>query len=81
MHLLESPRRGVHIKILYNSKFDLTAKSLVTNTVVIRRVLCNCLLSSIGQEYGYLELSDMFLSQPAVSRDSEGCLKMSVIAE
>ena len=32
--------RRVHIKFLYNSKFDLTAKSLVTNTVVITRVLC-----------------------------------------
>ena len=28
------------IKFLYNSKFDFTAKSLVTNTVVIARVLC-----------------------------------------
>ena len=33
--------RRVHLKILYNSKFDLTAKSLVTNSVVITRVLCN----------------------------------------
>ena len=33
--------RRVHIKFLYNSKFDLTAKSLVTNSVVITRVLCN----------------------------------------
>ena len=32
--------RRVHIKVLYNSKFDLTAKSLVTNSVFIRRVLC-----------------------------------------
>ena len=32
--------RQVHIKVLYSSKFDLTAKSLVTNTVVITRVLC-----------------------------------------
>ena len=30
----------VHIKFLYNSKFDLTAKSLITNSVVITRVLC-----------------------------------------
>ena len=28
------------IKFLYNCKFDFTAKSLVTNTVVIARVLC-----------------------------------------
>ena len=28
------------IKFLYNSKFDTTAKSLVTNSVVITRVLC-----------------------------------------
>ena len=32
--------RGVNIKFLYNSKFDFTAKSLVTNAVVIMRVLC-----------------------------------------
>ena len=32
--------RQVHIKFLNNSKFDLTAKSLVTNSVVITRVLC-----------------------------------------
>ena len=30
----------VHIKFLYNSKFDFTAKSLVTNIVVIASVLC-----------------------------------------
>ena len=30
----------VHFKFLYNNKFDFTAKSLVTNTVVIPRVLC-----------------------------------------
>ena len=29
------------IKLLYNSKFDFTAKSLVTNIVVITRVICN----------------------------------------
>ena len=28
--------RRLHIKFLYNSEFDFTAKSLVTNTVVIR---------------------------------------------
>ena len=33
--------RQVHGKFLYNSKFDLTAKSLVTNSVVIMRVHCN----------------------------------------
>ena len=32
--------RQVHIKFLYNGKFDLTAKSLVKNSVVITRVLC-----------------------------------------
>ena len=32
--------RQVHIKFLYNSKFDFTAKSLETNTVVITRFLC-----------------------------------------
>ena len=32
--------RWVHIKLFYNSKFDFTAKSLVTNSVVITRVLC-----------------------------------------
>ena len=34
------------IKFLYNSKFDLTAKLLVTNTVVITRILCTCFLDS-----------------------------------
>ena len=29
------------MKFLYNSEFDLTAKSLVTNSVVITRLLCN----------------------------------------
>ena len=29
------------IKVLYNCKFDFTAKYLVTNTVVIMRILCN----------------------------------------
>ena len=29
------------IKFLYTSKFDFTAKSIVTNTVVRARVLCN----------------------------------------
>ena len=28
------------IKFFYNSKFDFTAKSLVTNTAVITRALC-----------------------------------------
>ena len=32
------------LKFLYNSKFDFTAKSLVTNTVVIARVLCMYIL-------------------------------------
>ena len=32
--------RWVHFKFLHNSIFDLTAKSLVTNSVVIMRVLC-----------------------------------------
>ena len=33
--------RRVHIKVLYNSKFDLTAEFLLTNSVVITRVLCS----------------------------------------
>ena len=33
--------RRVPIKFLYNSKFDFTAKPLVTNTVFITRVLCS----------------------------------------
>ena len=37
----------VHVKFLYNSKFDLTAKSLVTNSVVITRVLCNTAMSTL----------------------------------
>ena len=32
--------RRVHIKFLYNSKLDFTSKPLVTNAVVITRVLC-----------------------------------------
>ena len=32
--------RRVHSRFLYHSIFDLTEKSLVTNTVVITRVLC-----------------------------------------
>ena len=36
------------IKFLYNSKFDLTAKSLVTNTVVITRVLCITIICNIS---------------------------------
>ena len=36
-----------HIKFLYNSKFDFTAKSLVTNTVVIMRVLCTKVPNSL----------------------------------
>ena len=39
--------RRVHIKFLYNSKFDLTAKSLLINTVVITRVLCIFLKSTV----------------------------------
>ena len=35
--------RWVHIKFLYNSKFDFTAKSLVVNIVVITRVPCKCI--------------------------------------
>ena len=32
--------RWIHVEFLYHSKFDFTAKSLVTNAVVISRVLC-----------------------------------------
>ena len=32
------------IKFLYNSKINFTAKSLITNTVIITRVLCNLLI-------------------------------------
>ena len=39
--------RRVHIKFLCNSKFDFTANSLVTNTVVIVKVLCIYLLSHV----------------------------------
>ena len=38
--ILYSCFRRVHIKFLYKSKLDFTAKSLVTNAVVIKRVLC-----------------------------------------
>ena len=35
-------------QVAYNSKFDFTAKSLVTNAVVITRVLCNILISIVS---------------------------------
>ena len=37
------------IKFLYNSKFDFTAKSLVTNTVVITRVFCTAFYLAINK--------------------------------
>ena len=39
------------ISSFYNSKFDLTAKCLVTNSVVIMRVLCIILVSVYGRSY------------------------------
>ena len=45
------------IKFLYNSKFDFTAKSLVTNTVIITRVLF--IMYSLCQK---IIVSDYFLS-------------------
>ena len=38
----------MHINFLYNSKFDFTAKSLVTNTVVITMVLRTNFLRDIS---------------------------------
>ena len=52
--------RWVHIKFLYNSKFDLTAKSLVTNTGAIMRVLC------ILECFGCLYNLCLFVVFPAV---------------
>ena len=40
--------RQVHIKFLYNSKFDLTANSLVTSSVVITRALCITILDNLS---------------------------------
>ena len=42
--------RRVHIKFLYNSKFDFKAKPLVTNTVVITRVLCTSFSFGFGNK-------------------------------
>ena len=39
--------RRVHIKFLFNSKFDFTAKLLVTNSVVITRVLSIFILTAL----------------------------------
>ena len=43
--------RRVHIKCLYNCKFNFTAKSLVhvTNTAVIKRVLCKYVLYRVHE--------------------------------
>ena len=41
----------VDINFLYNSKFDFTAKSFVTNTFVISRVLCTCILTNVAVQY------------------------------
>ena len=48
--------RRVHIKFLYSSKFDLTAKSLVTNSVIIMRVLCIKVTGIISEEVPLLSL-------------------------
>ena len=42
------------IKFLYNSKFDFTANSLVTNTVVIVRVLCICIRGKLTNNHNNL---------------------------
>ena len=42
--------RRVYIKFLYNSKFDLIAKSSVTNSVVITRVLCTSVFFKRGSQ-------------------------------
>ena len=41
------------IKFPFNSKFDFTAKSLVTNTVVITRVLCTINMKVWVGELGF----------------------------
>ena len=44
----------VHFKFLYNSKFDYTAKSLATNTVVITRFLCTY-YSKCAKDHFYID--------------------------
>ena len=53
--------RRVHVNFFYNSKFDLTAKSLVTNSVVISRVLC--MLKYLIVCYSFMSLSHILISQ------------------
>ena len=55
--------RRVHIKFLYNSKFHLTARSLVTNSVVIARVLCITIVSRIIESMLIALKIDFFLSR------------------
>ena len=55
------------VKFLYNSKFDFTAKSLVTNTVVITRVLCNCLSLSTA------ECGPNMVYKPDITTDQATC--------
>ena len=58
--------RRVHIKVLYNSKFDLTAKYLVTNSVVITRVLCSSKHFSLTITESTQETNESFI-RPMVS--------------
>ena len=53
--------RRIPIKFLYNSEFDFTAKPLVTNIVVITRVLCIlALLLFLNAEEPYTKLVPFF---------------------
>ena len=69
--------RRVHIKFFfYNSKFNFTAKSLVTNTVVLTRVLCNskcglatCFSLTPDRFKVIFSLQFPFVSQFVVSHD------------
>ena len=54
--------RRVNIKFLYNSKFDLTIQCLITNCVVITRVLCiYCSLSAQGSDQDLMVLFSVFI--------------------
>ena len=67
--------RRVQIKFLYNSKFDITAKPLVTNSIVITRVLCICFSVQIkpSQKKLLLKYGICSLLLHIISFKVEGC--------
>ena len=52
--------RRVHIKFLYTNKFDFTAKSLVTNAVVITSDLCKCTPSCLAESNVKIRLEEAY---------------------